>query len=75
MIRTALLIWREKASVTVCAVGAQESFTETVIADCPAVVGVPESTPVEVLSERPAGTPVLLQVSGVRPPLARKVKL
>jgi hypothetical protein len=41
--------------VAVWAVGVSESVTVTVKFDGPAVVGVPEITPVEVFSESPVG--------------------
>ena len=43
--------------------------------EVPAVVGVPEMTPVEALSERPAGRPVAEKVYGVVPPDADRVRL
>jgi hypothetical protein len=58
--------------VAVCAVGTVESITLTVKLNVPAVVGVPEIVPLAATSVRPAGNApeLMLQVSGVVPPLA-----
>ena len=47
---------------TACCCGTPESFTVIVGVEVPAVVGVPEMTPVLALMESPAGIPVALQV-------------
>jgi hypothetical protein len=63
------------------AVSASESVAVTVTELVPAVIGVPEMTPVDELIERPAGRPVAPNVTGlasavswgatiVRPPMA-----
>jgi hypothetical protein len=59
----------------VCGVGAVESITLTVKLNVPAVVGVPEITPVDAAKLNPAGSiPALtLQLYGVVPPLACNV--
>jgi hypothetical protein len=57
-------------------VGVPESVTVKVIEELlTAVVGVPETTPVEVASESPAGKTPLDQVYGAVPPLADNVWL
>src|SRR5574342_517999 len=63
-----------KAFVSVCA-GLVESLTRAKKLYVPAVVGVPEMTPVPLLSDRPAGSEPLEidQVYGVVPPLAVNV--
>ena len=40
----------------------------------PLAVGVPESTPVAALSVMPVGRPVAIQLYGVAPPVAVRVK-
>jgi hypothetical protein len=62
------------ASVFV-AVAPLASFTVNVSADVVVVVGVPEMTPLEAVSESPAGSvpAVTLHVSGAVPPLAARV--
>jgi hypothetical protein len=59
----------------VCGVGAVESVTLAVKLNVPAVVGVPEITPVDAARLNPAGSvPALtLQLYGVVPPLACNV--
>ena len=62
------------ALVAVCA-GLPESVTWTVKLNVPATVGVPEMTPVSLLSVSPVGSDPLAidQVYGKVPPLAAKV--
>jgi hypothetical protein len=64
-----------RLAVAVLAVGVSESVTVTVKLEVPAVVGVPDITPVEALRIRPAGKlPVVTAHEyGVMPPVACKV--
>src|SRR4051812_40176222 len=55
------------------AVADAASWAVTVTLDVPAVVGVPEMTPLDALSDRPAGSPVAVQVYGAVPPEALSV--
>jgi hypothetical protein len=66
----------ERAWVAVCAVVA-ESRACTVKEEVPAVVGVPEITPVEAFKLNPAGNEpvVMLHVYGEVPPEAANVAL
>lgn len=58
----------------VCIVGVDESVTMNCRCGLTAVVGVPETTPVDALSERPAGiNPLTDQAYGGVPPLAVNV--
>ena len=61
---TVMSNWTE----SVAAVGVAESVTVAVTVDVPAVVGVPPITP-SLVSERPAGRPVMSQLYGEVPPL------
>ena len=74
---TGVSMMMPKAFVAVCAVGEVESFTCTVKLDVPAVVGVPEITPVEAAKVSPTGSDpeLIVQVYGDVPPLAPSVAL
>src|SRR2546430_12611330 len=54
-----------------CALSRTVAVTEKV----PAVVGVPEMTPLDALIDRPAGSPVAEKVYGGVPPEAERVRL
>src|SRR3954453_18581907 len=55
------------------AVADAASGAVTVTLEVPAVVGVPEMTPLDALRDRPAGSPVAVQLYGVVPPDALSV--
>jgi hypothetical protein len=62
-------------TLAVAWVGLALSVTVAVTDEVPAVVGVPEMTPVDALIDRPAGSPEAVKVYGVVPPDADSVRL